>query len=204
MSTLFVFALGALIVVAGLLTVTRRNPVHSALCMLCALCGLAAMFLGMRAPFLAFMQLLLYAGAIMVLFLFVIMLLTLREDELGPEPPAESRAVAAAASLGILGVLWYAIARRARVDTFMTPHLGEDFGSTEHFAQFLYTDYAVAFELVTVLVMAAIAGVVILARRPESHTLDATRVTPGGTGTETERVPVAELRRLVADEEASS
>lgn len=83
MSALLVLFVGAVIVTAGIMTVTRRNPIHAALSMLVALAGLAGLFLSLNAPFLAAMQVLLYGGAIMVLFVFIIMLLTLRDDELG-------------------------------------------------------------------------------------------------------------------------
>ena len=56
------------------------------------------------------------------------------------------------------------------------------YGSTEHFARVLYTDYAVPFELITVLVMGAVAGVIVLARRPDSVTLEATKITAAGGG----------------------
>jgi len=175
MANLFIFLVGGLTVAAGAFTVTRRNPVHAALAMLVALGGVAALMLGLRAPFLAAMQVLLYGGAIMVLFVFVLMLLTLREDEMGPEPPPASKLWALVAAVGTMAVLWYGVANRGGGE-FRPAHLGEDFGSTAHFAQFLYTDYVVAFELVTVLVMAAIAGVICLARRPDRASLEGTRL----------------------------
>ena len=68
--------------------------------------------LGLHAPFLAAMQILLYGGAIMILFTFVIMLLTLREEEMGPEPPQTTKLLAAVGAFGILAVLWHAISTR--------------------------------------------------------------------------------------------
>ena len=91
MPTFLTLTIGTIIVVAALLTVTRRNPIHAVLSMLVSLCGIAVLMLGLHAPFLAAMQILLYGGAIMILFTFVIMLLTLREEEMGPEPPQTTK-----------------------------------------------------------------------------------------------------------------
>jgi NADH-quinone oxidoreductase subunit J len=171
---------GALIVAAGLVTVTRRNPIHAALSMLVALGGIGLLFLGLRSPFLAAMQVLLYGGAIMVLFTFVIMLLTLHDDEMGPEPPANVKMLGAAGSFGVLAIVWHALSTRGGGTHFRMPHVpwgpAEAYGTAEHFARFLYTDYVVAFELVTVLVMAGVAGVIALARRPGSETLEGTKL----------------------------
>ncbi|MBX3468238.1 MAG: NADH-quinone oxidoreductase subunit J [Planctomycetes bacterium] len=176
MPTLLVLLAGAVIVAAGIVTVTRRNPIHAALSMLVALGGVALLMLALHSTFLAAMQVLLYGGAIMVLFTFVIMLLTLREDEMGPEPPARTKTVAGAGAFFVLAIVWWAIATRDHHD-FQAPALGGAFGSPEHFARFLYTDYVVSFELVTVLVMAAVAGVIVLGRRADRESLEGTRLT---------------------------
>ncbi len=175
MSTLLVLLAGAVVVAAALLTVTRKNPIHAALCMLVALCGVALLMLGLHATFLAAMQILLYGGAIMVLFTFVIMLLTLREDEMGPEPATASKVLGGVGAFGVLALIWSALAGRHH-ESFPAPALGEAFGSPSHFARFLYTDYVVAFELVTVLVMAAVAGVIVLARRHDRESLEGSRL----------------------------
>ena len=177
MSSLLISLFGALTLLAAGVTVTRRNPIHAVLSMLVALAGIAALMLGLRSPFLAAMQILLYGGAIMVLFLFVIMLLSLREDEMGPEPPTRARVLAATAAFTVLAVPLFAIAQRGAPESFGPVALGDAFGSAQHFAHFLYTDYVVAFELITVLVMAAAAGVIVLARRPDRHSLEGTRLT---------------------------
>jgi len=223
---IFVWLIGIVIVLAGAATVLQRNPIHAALSMLVALGGTAVLMAGLKAHFLATMQVLLYGGAIMVLFVFVIMLLTLKEEELGPEPSLSERLPAVIASLLIVFVLFWALAQRSKQApvTYEKPHLDQlvdaaetrieaqrakavaeadrlgqtakaadlptlrrrtvvHYGSTEHFARFLYTDYAVPFELITVLVMAAAAGVIVLARRPDRHTLEGTRLssTPAGS-----------------------
>ena len=196
MSAFLVLLFGAVVVVAGLFTVTRRNPIHAALCMLVALAGVAGLMLGLQAHFLAAMQVLLYGGAIMVLFVFVIMLLTLKDDELGGEPSQGQKVLAALGSIVFLFIIAGALSAR-RDAAYHMPYPEQVvraaqaegvevragatsfFGSTEHFARFLYTDYAVAFELITVLVLASAAGVIVLARRPDKHTLEGTRLTGG-------------------------
>ena len=177
MSSLLISLFGVLALVAAGVTVTRRNPIHAVLSMLVALGAIAALMLGLRSPFLAAMQVLLYGGAIMVLFLFVIMLLSLRDEEMGPEPPTRARVMAAVAAFTVLAVPLFAIAQRGNSEGFGPVVLGDAFGSADHFARFLYTNYVVAFELITVLVMAAAAGVIVLARRPDRHSLDGTRLT---------------------------
>ncbi len=201
MSTFLVMLVGVLIVVAALMTVTQRNPIHAALSMLVALGGVGLLMIGLKAHFLAAMQVLLYGGAIMVLFVFVIMLLSLREEEIGPKPPPATRLLAAVGALALTFILFSALSRRSDVE-LQEPYNdakiaaaeagGADmrrrtkvyYGSTEHFARVLYTDYAMPFELITVLVMAAVAGVIVLARRPDSVTLEATKLTatPAGGG----------------------
>lgn len=175
MSTLLVLLAGAVVVAAALLTVTRKNPIHAALCMLVALCGVALLMLGLHSTFLAAMQILLYGGAIMVLFTFVIMLLTLREDEMGPEPPTPAKVLGGVGAFAVLALIWSALAGRHQ-EAFPAPALGDAFGSPGHFARFLYTDYVVAFELVTVLVMAAVAGVIVLGRRADRASLEGSRL----------------------------
>lgn len=212
MNAFLVLLVGAVIVLAGLFTVTRKNPIHASLAMLISLGGVGILMLALKATFLAAMQLLLYAGAIMVLFTFVIMLLTLDESELGQEPSKRSKTAAAIGAILLVATLFFALAQRKHSDFQVTHHAAQlnkhrgqttktrdgksqpvitrrnqvDWGSTEHFARFLYTDYAVAFELITVLVMAAVAGVIVLARRPDSHTLERTGLTAGhGVGRQT-------------------
>lgn len=96
---------GALAVGTAILSVTRRNPVYAAFFLLLTLGALSVEFLLLHAPFIAAMQIILYAGAIVVLFVFVIMLLSLKEEELGPEPPPLSRIGAAAVALVTFGLL---------------------------------------------------------------------------------------------------
>ncbi|MFN3486489.1 MAG: NADH-quinone oxidoreductase subunit J, partial [Planctomycetota bacterium] len=102
---------------AGALTVTRRNPVYSAVWMLVCFLALAVVYLTLEAPFLAALHVIVYTGAILVLFLFVIMLLNLSPEELGREMPPPARAAAAV----LAAALFAALAFPALAD----PRLGE-------------------------------------------------------------------------------
>lgn len=109
MTTAFLL-FGVLAVAFAILSVTRRNPIYAAFFLLLTMGCLAVEFLILHSPFLAAMQIILYAGAIVVVFVFVIMLLSLKDEELGPEPPQANRIGAAAASLAIFALLsWPAL-----------------------------------------------------------------------------------------------
>src|SRR4051812_49578078 len=102
---LFVFVVSAVIILSGAVgVIISRNPVHSALCLVATLFGVAVLFVEQEAHFLAAVQVIVYAGAIVVLFLFVIMLLGVDQSEnLDTEPLAGQRPLAAAAGVGMLG-----------------------------------------------------------------------------------------------------
>src|ERR1700746_4039003 len=80
-TTFFFYFLSAVTVISGIAVITRRNPVHSALALILALLGQAGLYLMLYAPFVAGVQIILYAGGIMVLFLFVIMLISIERSE---------------------------------------------------------------------------------------------------------------------------
>src|SRR3954471_13701090 len=103
---LFVFVVAAAIILTGAVgVVVARNAVHSALCLVATLFGVAVLFVAQDAQFLAAVQVIVYAGAIVVLFLFVIMLLGVdRAEDLDAEPLGGQRPMAAVAGAGILGV----------------------------------------------------------------------------------------------------
>lgn len=156
-------------VVSALMVVTRRNPIYSALFLLITLLALAGLTASLAAPFPAAMHVLVYSGAIMVLFVFVIMLLSLREEEMGPEYPLPFRLLAAGISVAtfaglawILGGLEFPAAEKT----------SEGFGGLKSIAAALYgpqeNAFILPFELVSVLILVAILGGIILARRRES------------------------------------
>ena len=158
-----VFVVAATISVgAGLMVVVQRNPLYSAISMLACFLSLAVVYLRLQAPFLAALHVLVYTGAILVLFLFVIMLLNLKPDELGVEYPLRTRAAIGLASAGLFALialpLWQD--RRKLPDA---PPAG--FGSVEQVGHALFVDFAFPFELISVLIMVAVFVGILLAKR---------------------------------------
>ena len=160
-----VFAIAAAVTVgAGLLVVTQRNPIYSAISMLACFLGLAVIYLRLEAPFLAAIHVLVYTGAILVLFLFVIMLLNLKPEELGVEYPLKVRGLMAAVSGGIFALIAFPLWQDQR--TFPDKkQIPTDFGSVEQVGHSLFVDYALPFELISVLIMVAVFGGVLLAKK---------------------------------------
>jgi NADH-quinone oxidoreductase subunit J len=160
--SLFVFAVLALLAVgsaAGMLL--RRNPIHGALFLAIHLTTVAALFLTMRAEFLAAVQIIIYAGAIAVLFVFAIMVLIPGREETGPDPLRRQRwlAVPVAAVFLILVALVLGSA------VFVGPPRPPLPGGTDAVGRVLFTDYLFPFEVTSVLLLAAIVGVVALTKR---------------------------------------
>jgi NADH-quinone oxidoreductase subunit J len=159
----WVFALAAGVCVgAGILVVTQRNPIYSAISMLACFLALAVITLKLEAPFLAAIHVLVYTGAILVLFLFVIMLLNLKPEELGKELPPGTRAMIAILCLGLFCLLALPMAFDDRTFSATPP---EGFGSVTAVGEDLFIRHALPFELISVLVMVAIFGSVVLAKR---------------------------------------
>jgi NADH-quinone oxidoreductase subunit J len=166
-----VFLVAAVVILVGALGVIfSRNPVHSALMLVMTLFGVAVLFVAQGAHFLAAVQVIVYAGAIVVLFLFVIMLLGVDTAEnLSTEPLAGQRpatGVVAVASLGLLATL---AVRAVQVSTgaeTVTLPLDSRRSNIAVLAEVLFTDYLFAFEVTSVLLVIAVVGAVVMARRP--------------------------------------
>ena len=166
-----VFLVAALVILVGALGVVfSRNPVHSALMLVMTLFGVAVLFVAQEAHFLAAVQVIVYAGAIVVLFLFVIMLLgvdiaeNLSTDPLAGQRPATG--VVAAAGVGLLALL---AVRAVQVSTgaeSVTLPLDSGRPNIAVLAEVLFTDYLFAFEVTSVLLVIAVVGAVVMARRP--------------------------------------
>ena len=169
----FVFTCAALMSLVGALgVVLRRNPVHAALSLVLTLFGVAVLFVLLQAEFLAAVQVIVYAGAIVVLFLFVIMLLGVdRIENLRTEPIALQRWVAGLVGLALAGLL-VATALVAGDETVVrgsgiaSAVAGDDpDANVRQIAGEIFGDYVVAFELTSVLLVVAVVGTVVLARR---------------------------------------
>lgn len=172
MSAELVFMAGAALVLAGSLgVVLARRPVHSALFLVQTLFGVAVLFVNLDAHFLAAVQLIVYAGAIVILFLFVIMLLGVdRAEQLGVEPIAGHRplAVVAGASIAALGitiVAWTVDGATGRPNPGgLDSSLDSAAGDIERLGRVLFTEYALAFEITAALLTIAVIAAVVLTR----------------------------------------
>jgi NADH-quinone oxidoreductase subunit J len=152
-------------VVAGIAMVTRKNPVYSAIMMLVCFLAFAVVYLKLHAPFLAAMHVLVYTGAILVLFLFVIMLLNLKPEEMGAEYPLPVRCVIGLLSAGLFGLLALVMWKDESMGRPFPEEPAADFGGIERTGHSLFNEYGLPFELISVLILVAIFGGVILAKK---------------------------------------
>ena len=169
----FVFYIsGILSVIAALLVVTRRNPVYSTIYLVLFFLMISLDYLILRAPFLAVVQVLVYAGAIMVLFLFVIMLLNLTPEELREQVSLRRKGFAATLCVSLFALLSIGIARSPTVRnagdltalTFPSPELANA-GETVAIGRALFTTHALAFEYSSILILVAILGAIYLTKK---------------------------------------
>jgi NADH-quinone oxidoreductase subunit J len=162
-TTFFFYFLSALTVISGVLVITRKNPVHSALALIMSLLGQAALYLMLYAPFVAGVQIILYAGGIMVLFLFVIMLVNIEKSQ--KEEPFNKQwlvGLAAAVALGALFVFVYAKGRALFPDRAVPM---PEQANTQQVAILLYGNYMFAFEIASLLLLVAVIGAVVMAKK---------------------------------------
>lgn len=158
--------LSAVSIGGALLTITRRHPLPAALALIVTFIGLAGLYALLAAPLLAILQILVYAGAIMALVVFVIMLLNVQDSDLPiNENVGKAVSLALAAIAPVLLIVLAAINRVPSDATLASRPVPADFGTIEALGKFLYTNYLFAFESVAVLLTVALVGVVILAKR---------------------------------------
>lgn len=167
MTVFYLFA--AVAVLASLLVIAQRNPIYSVLLLIASFGALSGLYVLLDAPFVAVIQIIVYAGAIMVLFLFVVMLLNAPREEtdydervhplLRPGPMRFGGLLAVAL---VLELVW-ALAKGAESGRFA----GGAVSSVATIGRLLFTQYAFAFEVTSVLIIAAMVGAVVLARRED-------------------------------------
>ena len=161
MSVLLFLVLAVLTVASALVIILHRNPIYSALGLVSTLFLLALLFLGLDAQMVAVLQIIVYAGAIVVLFLFVIMLLNLQVEERETVPsPLIGAAVVGGFGLGglvLYGIVLTPLAAPAPVQP--------GYGGTLPLAERLYTTYLLPFELTSLLLLVAIVGAVVVGKR---------------------------------------
>ena len=176
-----VFFTASLMMLGGAVGVILfRNPVHAALGLVLTLFGVAVQFVAQEAHFLASVQVIVYAGAIVVLFLFVIMLLGVdRVADLSIEPIPIQRPLAAVMTVGLVGLVAAAVVKAGDAIGMLNRGIGLDVagqpsadgqvvgndGNIQQLARNLYNDHVFAFELTSVLLIVAVAGTVLLTRK---------------------------------------
>jgi len=184
---LLFYLFGGITVVASLLVIAQRNPIYSVLLLIGSFGGLSGLYVLLSAPFAAVIQIIVYAGAIMVLFLFVVMLLNAPHEDTDEDLAAALASVEAAAERGdgppvdahpgpkrsaamrfgavlafalVVELVW-ALGRGGESGQFA----GGSVSSVSTIGRLLFTDYSFAFEVTSVLILVAMLGAVVLARR---------------------------------------
>lgn len=163
---LFFAYFAAVLVGTSILVITVRNPVHSVLWMLVLFIHIAALYLFLNAEFLAAIQIIVYAGAILVLFLFVIMLLNLRKEEIEKK---FHRQWPLSLLVGVVFIIFFVLVLGKIT---IIPSLGrysveaiQAEGSIMTVGKVLYTEYLLPFEIASLILLVAIIGAVILAKK---------------------------------------
>jgi len=156
----WVFAVPLMISALGV--VFARNPVYAAMSLVSAFFFLAGVYILLTAHLIAFLQIIVYAGAIMVLFLFVIMLLSLSDAELGFDRVTAVKWVGIAGALGVFGLLIRAI---SEVPVQAMRPVAADYGTVKAVGRLLFTQYLLPFEATSVLLLVAIVGAVVVAKQ---------------------------------------
>ncbi len=161
------FAMLAVVALFGaIMVITRRNPVFSILWLVLTFFSFAGLYVLLGAFFLAAVQIVVYAGAIMVLFLFVVMMLNLREPEKLEERKPVWIALGAIVGIGVgLVLLAYLVRSGVGVTIFQPSPQAYVIGSARWLGKELFTDYVFAVEIAGVLLLAAVIGAVALAKK---------------------------------------
>jgi NADH-quinone oxidoreductase subunit J len=169
--TIVFYLLAGLAIVASALVIGQRNPMYSVMLLIASFGALAGLYIQLDAPFVAVAQIIIYAGAIMVLFLFVVMLLNAPKEDAAEwdrthplRQPGVTRFGMLLAMLLAVQLVW-ALARLNAVDQPVGSREGGEISSVRELGRVLFTDHMFAFEATSILILVAMVGAVVLARR---------------------------------------
>jgi NADH-quinone oxidoreductase subunit J len=176
MDLILFYAFAALAVGASLAVVLQHNPMHSVLFLIVSFAALAGLYIQLESPFAAVTQIIVYAGAIMVLFLFVVMLLNAPREDVptayGPSlvslTKGPRKRFALLALVLVVELVWAATRFSAPAPAVDTPEAVQTVSSVRAIGIALFTDHAFAFEVTSVLILVAMVGAVVLARKQPS------------------------------------
>jgi NADH-quinone oxidoreductase subunit J len=169
MDALYFWILATITVVASVLVVGQRNPMYSVVLLIVSFCALSGLYVLLGAPFVAAIQIIIYAGAIMVLFLFVVMLLNVPTED--PPTGYHARLFGGAgprrvgAVLSLLFVVQLAWALRQLQGAALPTRAAQPSSDVQTIGVKLFTDYAFAFEATSVLILVAMVGAIVLAKK---------------------------------------
>ena len=172
MDALYFWILATTTVVASVLVVGQRNPMYSVVLLIVSFCALSGLYVLLGAPFVAAIQIIIYAGAIMVLFLFVVMLLNVPTED--PPTGYHARLFGGAgprrvgAVLSLLFVVQLAWALRQIQGAPLPSRAAQPSSDVEAIGLKLFTDYAFAFEATSVLILVAMVGAIVLAKKEKA------------------------------------
>ena len=168
MSTLLIifYFLSAITLATAFLTIISKNPIHSAIYLVICFFSVAGHYLLFNAQFLAIVHIIVYSGAIMVLFLFTIMLMNLNKE--GEPHKKIATKLAAVVSFGLVCFVMLAVFIKAmpKIETYRTS--GQDFQSIKVLGKVLLNEYMVPFEFASILLLVAMMGVVLLSKKEKS------------------------------------
>jgi NADH-quinone oxidoreductase subunit J len=161
----YIFA--AVTVIASIGVVSARSPMHSVMLLIVSFAGLAGLYVQLDAPFTAVTQIIIYAGAIMVLFLFVVMLLNAHTEDDIPKTTIGPRAMRIAVVLSLILGLEVALALSSLGIASFTTDAGtvSSISSVAHIGTQLFTTYSFAFEVTSILILVSMVGAVVIARK---------------------------------------
>ena len=162
------YVISAFILGFAMLVVTTKNTVHAVLFLVLNFLGIAALYVLLTAQFLAAIQVLVYAGGIVVLYLFVVMLVNLKRQPEDHSAPQRHGWIALGVSIAVLaqlGVILVGGSRGMPVDPHTMEHTDLAINNVERIGMLLYTDYLIPFEVASILLLVAMVGAIILAKR---------------------------------------
>jgi NADH-quinone oxidoreductase subunit J len=165
--TILFYIFAVMVLAGGILTITRRNAIHSAISLIVSLLGVAGLYLLQQAEFLFAVQIVLYVGGIMVLFLFVIMLVNL--DLAARQRQFNRQWLVALVAVALVGAeVTYFIYRGAgtiHIADVPLPGTPAGLGNTEMVADSLFGEYLLPFEIASILLLVAVVGSVVMAKK---------------------------------------